>query len=306
MSMSSVVSVFSSPPSSPRPGTPSNAVQPDSQATTEPGMTPLRSRTRSRSPSWVPTVELPSLFTPTPVTNSPIRHRTRAVILPAPAVELPCALPPSPAVVPTFDSGEFGLDDTNQRAIVALLYDSPPRLPSPPPRARTPVPYSQFPPSITDPWVPSIVCVCRYDRMSQALDSGAGRGCIHWRVGRRLGTPLNLVLADIESEWASRMHGLGKYYIGVTSDPVHRFWGPDGSSPHHRKWKTMFLFGASTGSGIKFLERALLANSCIGRDCFWCTNIGPGGEGVPNEPNPDHVYFVYVVFGDPSRGQHAR
>ena len=288
-----------SPPSSPSPGAPIGEAQPDSQATTDPGTLPLRSPSRSRSPSCTPTFELPSPFTPTLVVHSPVRASSRVVTLPAPAVELPCALPPGPVVV-SIDSGESGFfDDTNQRAIIALLYDSPPRSPSPPPRVRRPVPYSPFPPSITDPWVPSVYAVCRYDRMSQSLDSGEGRGSIYWMVGRRLGTPLNLVLADIESEWAARMYRLGKYYIGVTLDPVHRFWGPDDTSPHHLQWNQMFLFGASTGSGIQFLERALLANPSIGLGCFWCTNVGPGGEGVANEPDPDVVYYLYVVFSDP-------
>ena len=137
------------------------------------------------------------------------------------------------------------------------------------------------------------------------ITSSDGRGCIYFIVSKRLGTPLNFVLADVISDFPSRMHGEGKYYIGVTSDPVWRFWGPD-DWKHHHKWKTMFVLAASTGSGAQFLERALLADPSIGRGCFWCTNIGPGGEGVPNEPDPEVPYFLYVVFGNPSVGSHKR
>ena len=37
----------------------------------------------------------------------------------------------------------------------------------------------------------------------------------------------------------------------------------------------------------------------VGGGCFWCTNVGPGGEGVANEPNPEVPYYIYVVFCDP-------
>ena len=300
----SIINAFSSPPPSPCPS-------PTSPATTDPGMPPLRprSRSRTRSPSLVPTVELPSLFTPT-IVDSPVRASTPAVTLPPPAVESPCALPPTPVDVPVVTiPDDDGRDDTNQRAIIALL-DSPPRprSPSPPPRPRVHKPYVEFPASCSVLYETSVFFRCRYDRMCEAIDE-QGR-FINFMAGRKLvGTPLNLVLADIESWWATMMQGLGPYYIGVTLDPLDRFWGTTHGPRccnHHHQWKHMFLVAHAPGDGIKWLERALLANSLIGLGCDRCINKGPGGEGVAKEPDPDVPYFLYVVHGDPKVGPHAR
>ena len=124
-----------------------------------------------------------------------------------------------------------------------------------------------------------------------------GRGAIYFIVSPRLGTPLSYVLADSMAELPSRVRGKGKYYIGVTQDPVWRFWGPE-DFKHCHTWKTMFVLAVSTGSGIKFLETAMLANPRIGLGHFFCTNKGAGAEGVARNPDPEVPYFLYVVFGD--------
>ena len=291
--------VNSSPPSSP-------ISLADSQATTAPGMPPLRSRTRSRtrSPSLAPTLELPSPpLTPTLVTHSPVRASALAVTLPPPAIDLP----PSPAAVPV-DSISDGLDDTNQRDIVALMYDSPPRPPPSPPPRSVPVTYVPSPLWQNAPYETSTFFRARFQLMSEAIDRERD---IFWMAGgsKPAGTPLNIVLADIINYFELMMRGLGKYYIGVTMDPRDRFLGrtrgPDPSN-HHYRWKTMFLLAHTTGVGIKFLETGLLADPKVGVDSHRCTNKGPGGEGVAKEPNPDVPYFLYVVHGDPKVGPHNR
>ena len=59
----------------------------------------------------------------------------------------------------------------------------------------------------------------------------------------------------------------------------------------------MHVIGLSTNVGIKCLERETIGNPDIGRDRRLCRNVGPGGEGVSNDPEDFAPRFLYIVIG---------
>jgi hypothetical protein len=58
----------------------------------------------------------------------------------------------------------------------------------------------------------------------------------------------------------------------------------------------MAVVAVSTSTGIKRLERMVLADNRVGLRKRFCTNIGEGGEGVANDASPLTAYFLYVVY----------
>lgn len=272
--MSSIMSVASSPRSPPSPGTPpcTPTLELRSPSITPTRVTLVRTRARSRTPPCTPTLELGS-----PSIDPTIVH--------------------AQTVLPIVGDHESVPDDDVEE-LIALLLDSPPTPQSTPPRARA-SPRRLGP---SDPWLPSSFMLCRHDRTRDQVDTRESKGRVHFLGCKPLGTPLNFILADVMADFPSRLHGEGKYYIGVTCDPLFRFFGPE-SHKHHHKWKHMFVIAVSSGRGAQFLEQWLLADPSIGLGQFWCTNVGRGGEGVPSEPDPDVPYYLYVVWGTPRAAQ---
>ena len=87
----------------------------------------------------------------------------------------------------------------------------------------------------------------------------------------------------------------GRYYIGVTMDPFRRFLGRK-SHKHHHSWQSMIVLAVSTSSGIRRLERLVLADERCGCAHYRCNNVGRGGEGVRSDGDSTDPYFRYVVY----------
>ena len=111
-----------------------------------------------------------------------------------------------------------------------------------------------------------------------------------------LGEPFGKVFHSAVRNCMAQVEDRGRYYIGVTSDPFWRFHGP-GSWKHHHSWELMSVLAVSTSTGIKRLERMVLADARVGRTRYNCTNIGEGGEAVRTDGNVTIPYFLYVVYG---------
>ena len=117
-----------------------------------------------------------------------------------------------------------------------------------------------------------------------------------WRGLPPIGISFNDLLLSAIVDCERCVKGRGPFYIGVTSDPLFRFWG-DEKWKHHHSWGFMVVLAVSTAQGIMRLERAMLADKRVGLDNHYNKNKGEGGEGVRKDADVTSPYFLYVVAG---------
>jgi hypothetical protein len=85
------------------------------------------------------------------------------------------------------------------------------------------------------------------------------------------------------------------FKIGVTTDPIHRFFNKSFGYANDKDFEHMIvLCKTDTAEAIGFVEAALISKF---KGISGCRNIGLGGENIPSASSrSDQAFFCYLVY----------
>ena len=123
------------------------------------------------------------------------------------------------------------------------------------------------------------------------------RGCVDGSELAQEGSSMDALLAHVVERVGARATACAAYYIGITRDPLLRFYGPtDGDFEHARSYDRMSVLAHSTARQIKALEddavRSVVGHMGGRGRCRNSPNVG-GGGGMSNDPGPPFLYVVW-------------
>jgi hypothetical protein len=207
----------------------------------------------------------------------------------------PTLVPESPPPTPPLSTLDFALQ--TEEWLDVLNEEPPPQSPQPvaPPPPPTPSAPLVLPPLLVgESWTPPPELVASAKEIHDRIDRIEVRDVFWDEFAPALGEPFCRVFHSAVTSCRGIVRG-GKYYIGVTQDPLWRMYGHK-PFKHHHLWRSMTVLAVSTSSGIIRLERMMLADDRVGRHRSSCTNVGEGGEGVRTDGNVTIPFFLYVVY----------